>query len=136
MEFLKKLKVRFYTAIVFIVLGLVLIAVGLMNATEMASSFGLMFVVIGIARIIQYKRITKDEESLHQREVAENDERNVMVWTKARSLAFSIYIMITCCAIVVLYLMNMTSIAQIVAYNLFSFILIYWVCYFIISRKY
>ncbi len=138
MEFRKKLKVRLYTAIAYIIIGAVFIGLSFtrLGSNEMISSFGAVFAVMGIARIIQYMRITKDEESIHQREIAETDERNVMIWTKARSLAFSIYILAAALAVVVLYLMNMNFAGKIVAYNLFGFVAIYWICYFIISRKY
>ncbi|MDY3972403.1 MAG: DUF2178 domain-containing protein [Clostridia bacterium] len=138
MEFRKKLKVRLYTAIAYIIIGAVFIGISFtrLGANEMISSFGAVFAVMGIARIVQYLRITKDEESIHQREIAETDERNVMIWTKARSLAFSIYILAAALAVVVLYLMNMNFAGKIVAYNLFGFVAVYWICYFIISRKY
>ena len=121
MEFKKKLKVRLYTAIAYIIIGAVVIGLSFtrLGANEMISSVGAVFAVMGIARIIQYMRITKNEESIHQREVAETDERNVMIWTKARSLAFSIYILAAALAVVVLYLMNMNFAGKIVAYNLF-----------------
>ena len=136
MEFRKKLKVRLYTAICILCLGIILIIAGFFSTNEMASSFGLMFAVIGLARIVQYRIISKDEESLHKREVAETDERNVMLWTKARSLAFSVYVLVCAVAVVVLFLLDMDIYAHIISYSLFAFVGIYWLCYFIISRKY
>ncbi|MGN1059433.1 MAG: hypothetical protein ACI4QW_03285 [Clostridia bacterium] len=136
MKFTEKLKARLYASVVIAILGVLLIGVGLFRRTDMASSFGLMFLVIGIARIVQYIKITKNEETLHKREVAETDERNVMLWTKARSLTFSIYILLAAIASVILYMLEMDIIAKTLSYSLFSFILIYWICYFVISRKY
>lgn len=136
MKFTEKLKARLYTSVVIAILGILLIGVGVFRRTDIASSFGLMFLVIGIARIVQYIKITKNEETLHKREVAETDERNVMLWTKARSLAFSIYILLTAIVSVMLYVLEMDIIAKTLSYSLFSFILIYWICYFVISRKY
>lgn len=136
MKFTEKLKARLYASVVIAILGVLLIGVGVFRRTDMASSFGLMFLVIGIARIVQYIKITKNEETLHKREVAETDERNVMLWTKARSLTFSIYILLAAIASVILYMLEMDIIAKTLSYSLFSFILIYWICYFVISRKY
>lgn len=138
MDFNRKMKIRKYAALVIMLLGAGLIAANLTGITgnDILSSLGLMFLVIGAARLVQYKRITADSESLNARRIAETDERNVMLWTKARSLAVSVYSLVTALAVVVLYVFNMQTAAQIVSYCLLSFVVIYWVCYFIISRKY
>lgn len=138
MEFRKKLKVRLYTAIVYIIIGAVFIGLSFtrLGANEVISTFGAVFAVMGVARVVQYLRITKDEESIRQREIAETDERNVMIWTKARSLTFTVYSVAAGLAVIVLYLLNMVFVAQIVAYTVCAFLIVYWICYFIISRKY
>jgi len=136
MAFTEKLKARLYTAIVIGIIGAVLMAVGVVKQIEMASSFGFMFLIIGCARILQYMRITKDADTLKKREIAEGDERNIMLWTKARSLAFSVYIIVAAVAVVVLHILGMNEYAEIVSYSLSAFVLIYWVCYFIMSKKY
>ena len=136
MDFERKLKIRRNMAIGYIVIGMVLIGIGLMGETEMASSFVLMFAVIGIAKLMQYKRITSDKDRLRQREIAENDERNIMLWTKARSMAFIIYIIAAALVIVVLYLVGMAYEASIVSYSLSAFVVIYWICYLVLSKKY
>lgn len=136
MKFTDKLKVRLYAAFVIALIGIGLILTGVFTKTEMASSFGLMFFVVGIARIIQYKRITKNAGTLHKREVAETDERNVMLWTRARSMTFSVYVLLSAAAVILLYLSGVSEAARIVSYTLWLIVVIYWICYFIISRKY
>ncbi|MDD6044645.1 MAG: DUF2178 domain-containing protein [Clostridia bacterium] len=136
MDYAKKLKIRLYVAFAMIGIGIALILTGIFGGPEMASSFGTVFMVVGIARIVQHRRITKDPERLRRREIAEQDERNIMLWTKARSLALSVYTIGAGLAVVVLYLMNMGEAANIVAWCLMGFMVIYWVCYFIISRKF
>ncbi|MDO5396485.1 MAG: DUF2178 domain-containing protein [bacterium] len=138
MEFRKKLKLRLYAAVGYTAIGAVLIIISFFGAAEneMLSAFGAVFIVMGIARIVQHIRITKDEASLRDREIVETDERNVMLMTKARSLTFSIYIMLAGITMVVLYLLNKAFAAQIVAYAICTITLIYFVCYHIISRKY
>ncbi|MBP1581526.1 MAG: hypothetical protein J6A26_03925, partial [Oscillospiraceae bacterium] len=106
MEFKKKLKVRLYYGIGCAVLGIVMMIFGFWRAEEYVSSLGLMFLIIGIARVIQYRRITQTEESLHQREIAEKDERNVLLWTKARSLTFTIYSIVLALVVIILQLME------------------------------
>lgn len=138
MDFNKKMKIRKNIALVYILIGVAMI---LLNVTgivtnDIMSSFGLMLFVMGIARMVQYKRITADSESLNARRIAENDERNVMLWTKARSITTSVYLMLSALAVIVLYIINMQTAAQIVSYCMISFVVIYWICYFIVSKKY
>lgn len=136
MEFKKKLKIRFYTAVSYILIGLAMMAVGLWKGAEVSSSFGLMFLVMGIARIRQYKRITATEESIKNREIAETDERNVMIYTQAKSLALNIYIFCICIAVIVLHLINQAELASILGFNLCLLLVIYWICYAIMRKKY
>ncbi len=137
MNYEKRIKLRFrYVPTVFIIIGLVLIALSYVFEHSMLSSVGLIFVVLGIARLRRYRHITKDAESFRKYEVAETDERNVEIWTQARSLASSIYAIIACTAIIILYALDMQREANVVAINVYGFIAIYWISYFIIKRKY
>lgn len=136
MDYKKRLKIRLYLAITWIVLGIFMIGVSYFTKYDMLSSFGLVFVVMGIARVRRHYRITKDEETLRKYEIAETDERNIKIWTQARSLALSIYIIIACSAVIILHALDMKREADIVAINIFSYIAIYWVSYFIIRKKY
>lgn len=135
MEFAKRLKIRLYTAIVFLALGAGLILFGNLRGVEMATSFGAMLLVLGIARIVQYRRIHRTPETFEARQVKEEDERNVMLWTKARALAFVVYIIAAALGVLVFYLLEMELIARTLSLSLFGLVLIYWVCYFIISRR-
>lgn len=138
MEFKKKLKLRLCLAIGYIILGAIMMILSFIGAAknEMISTFGGMFAVVGIVRVVQYMRLIKDESAIHAREIAETDERNIMIMTKARSLTFSIYIMLSGAAIIVLYLLNKVFAAQIIALVICVFTLIYYICYHIIKRKY
>lgn len=136
MDYKKKLKIRLYAYAVIGVIGLALVVLGNIWRNDMVISFGTMYLVIAAARLVQYRRITKNADTLHAREIAETDERNVLLWTKARSLAFSVYILLASIAIVILYALGTETEARVLAYSLFAFVFIYWICYFIIRRKY
>ena len=138
MDFNKKINIRKRTAQVYVLLGILMIVLNLTGIVknDELSSFGLVFLIIGIAKIRQIKKIMADSESFNERKIAENDERNVMLWTKARSLTFSVYILLSAVAVIVLSILNMESQAKIISYCLFSLLIIYWICYFILSKKY
>ena len=138
MDFRKKLKTRLYLAITFMVLGLIMVVVS--NLVKSANPFfnywGLCLVVIGVARLRGYFRITKNDENIRRREITETDERNVAIMTKARSLTFTVYVLAAAVAIIVLQVLKMTQIAIYLSFSVIALIVIYWICYLIIRKRY
>ena len=136
MEFKKKMKIRLWTNIIYILLGIAMIVVGFITKTEneFVSSFGMTLTVVGLVLI--KRNIVTSDEKLKRREIAENDERNIAIVHKARSWAFSFYVILGCLAVIVLSLLSLHDIASWIGVSVFSLIAIYWICYFIVRRKY
>ena len=134
MDYKKKLKTRLNTAIIMISVGIIFTVSSIFADSEMASTFGAVFLVMGIARVVQYKRLLNDPEEMRRREIVEKDERNVMLWTKARSLASMVYIIALALTVIVMNLFNIPG-RNIVLLCMMGFIIIYWICYFIIVKK-
>ncbi|MEE1245368.1 MAG: hypothetical protein UHM16_06865 [Acutalibacteraceae bacterium] len=137
MDFKKKLKIRLLVAISYVILGIAMVVVFNIIKTEnnFLSSFGFALTVIGIARIRNYFLITKNEETITKRQIAENDERNISIANKAKSVAFIAYILVVCTSITVLYLFNKTQLAFILSGTVCFLLLVYWISYWIISKK-
>lgn len=138
MDYKKKLNKRLYYAIGYIIIGAVLMLLQFMGSVdnEISACFGAVFAVCGVVRIIQYIRLINNKDRMEQREIAEKDERNIMLWEKARSWAFGIYAALAGTAVIVLYMVHMEFVGQIIAYTLCTLVFIYWICYMIIRRKY
>ena len=138
MEFKKKLKQRLYIAVSYIVIGLVLIAADVLNHFEnyYFSSFGTALLIMGVIRLIRHRKITKDEASIHRQEVAETDERTLMMIEKARSWTFSYSVLIAGITVIVLSLMGYHDQAQPFAWYVCGQIGLFWVCWLIIRKKY
>lgn len=137
MEFRKKLKLRLYTALCYIAVGIAMIAVGCFIQTDNSfiSSFGFVLAVMGAARVRNYLIITKNEESVRKREIVETDERNINIINRSRSAAFYIYILLSGAAVVILSLVGARETAVVVSYSLAALVLIYWVCYWIYQKR-
>ncbi len=137
MEFKKKLRVRLSLAIVYIILGLLLMIVFNFTKTpnELLSTFGLAMTVVGIARLRNYLRITKSEETIKRQQILETDERNVSIMNKAKSASFNLYIILVGIAAIVLHLFEKTQVATILSYSVCLLALLYWISYFIINKK-
>ena len=120
MKFKNKLKMRLGIAIVYVIIGVLLVvltSIGIIK-NEVMLAFGTAFGACGLVMIVKNIRIFKSTENFIEKEIAEKDERNIMIWTKARSLTFSVYAVIAGIAIIVLYAVNMEYAAQVIAYNL------------------
>ena len=137
MDFKKKLKIRLFVAISYLILGIAMIVVFNVIKPENSffSSFGFALAIIGIARIRNYFLITKDEETITKRQIAENDERNISIANKAKSVAFLAYILVVCTSITILYALNKTQLAFILSGTVCFLLLVYWISYWIISKK-
>ena len=138
MEFKKKLKIRWYTAAVFILLGIALIVVAVLGSFEndFFVAYGGALIVMGILRLIQHRRITKNEKSVRDRELAESDERFRMISERARSLAFSWSIVAAGIVVIVLSLMGKHDAAQPFAWYVCGMVLLYWIFWVILGKKY
>ncbi|MBE6582404.1 MAG: hypothetical protein E7648_03975 [Ruminococcaceae bacterium] len=137
MEFKKKLKIRLWVAISYIVLGIAMATVSIVSKTEnqFTSSFGLALTVMGIARVRNYFLITKNEDTLRKREITETDERNVSIVNKARSTAFTVYILLAGIFVIVMGFLDKIEISIWVSYSVALLVFVYWICYIIYQKK-
>lgn len=138
MEFQKKIKLRLRSAIASIVIGLALILVEAVAKTgnNFLPAFGFGLILNALLRLRQYRRITKDAESLKRQETAETDERNIQLAEKARSWAFSLYILLTGAAVIVLSLFNRVDAAQPYALSICLLVVLYWLSSIYLHKKY
>lgn len=137
MEFKKKLKARLYIGISYIVLGILMIIGTFMikPTNDFISAFGFALILMGLVRIRNHHIITKNEETIRKQEINETDERNLLIMHKAKSTAFSIYLLLSCIAVIILSIINIHEIAQWISYSVFLLIIIYWICYWIYYKK-
>ena len=137
MDFKKKLKIRLYTAISYIVLGVALIVTAFITKmeNEYFSPLGFAFAVIGIARVKQYFLISKNEETIKKQEIRETDERNIAIANKAKSVSFSLYILVSCIAIIILQILGKSDLVNILGLSVCALLIFYWISYFIIRKK-
>lgn len=136
MDFMKKLKIRFWLAIAYIVIGAALFAIcAFVRENDFLSAFGFAFVVMGIARMRHYLMITRNEETIKKQRIAETDERNIAIASRAKCWAFGIYIIISAAAVVAFHILNMTDISKLISYSICVLVFIYWLSYIIISRR-
>ena len=138
MEFQKKLKTRLYVAVSYIVLGLILISADVLNHFQNSffSSYGIALMLMGILRILRHRKITKDEKTMRKQELMEKDERLQMMSERARSWAFSFSVILAGLAVIVLSLLGYHDHAQPLAWYVCGMVILYWIFWLILGKKY
>ena len=137
MDYKKKLKQRLYIGIIYIALGVMLI-VGVFSSksnNDFISALGFAIAMVGVARIIQYLKISKNEDSIKKQKINETDERNLSIIQKAKSTTFSIYLLFSCTVVIITSLFDMPDVANWFGYSQFVLVIIYWICYWIYQKK-
>ena len=137
MDYKKKLKSRLYIAITYIALGIMMIAGTFATKTDndFISAFGFAMAIMGIVRIRNYFIITKNEETIRKQEIAETDERNLSIQSKAKSATFSIYTMLLGATVIVLSFLGLHEAAKWISYSVLLLLAIYWICYLVYQKK-
>ena len=137
MDYKKKLKSRLYIAITYIALGIMMIAGTFVTKTDndFISAFGFAMAIMGIVRIRNYLIITKNEERIRKQEIAETDERNLSIQSKAKSATFSIYTMLLGTAVIVLSFLKLHEVAKWISCSVLLLVAIYWICYLVYQKK-
>ena len=137
MDFRKKLKIRLYFALSYIVIGIAMLVASFVteNYNEFLSPMGAALLVIGIARVRNHFLITKNDETIKKQQIAETDERNIAISNRAKSISFNLYVLIACVAVIVLQFMEKSFLASTIGLTVCALLVIYWVSYFIISKK-
>ena len=138
MDFKKRMRQRWYLAVSYCVIGLALIVVFWLGETEnyFINSFGFALLAIGITRIVQNRKITKSEESMHKREIMESDERYRMIAERAKGWAFSFCLMAACIVTIVLSVLGYHDYAQPFGWIVALMVAIYWIFWLIANKKY
>lgn len=138
MDYKKKLKQRLYVNLGWAGIGALNILFWCIRQPENTYplSLGIAFVIMSVIRTIQYRQTVKDEQALRQKELAETDERNLMMNERAKSWAFSISVFIAGDLTIILSLLGKQDLALLFAWFLCGMTLLYWICWNIIRKKY
>ena len=137
MEIKKKMMWRIWVYITYILIGAVFCVLRYLGmGSDMLFSIGVAFIVCGAVQSVRIIRLVNNPEKMEERSIAEKDERNIMLWNKARSLAFAIYIFAAAIGMAVMYIMGQETVGLTLAYSICGLVIIYWISYYILRSKY
>lgn len=138
MEFQKKMKQRQLIAASYIALGLVLIIADILKGFENSFffSFGFALTAMGLLRLFQARKISATKQTMRKQEVAENDERTRMICERAKSWTFSLSVTGSGILVILLNILGYREEALPFAWYVCGMVMLYWICWIILRRKY
>lgn len=123
--------------IIMALVGAVLLTLSLKGLLdEFWSGIGAGLVVISALRFVQLARYSHSDEYAQKTEVRNHDERNLFMAEKARSHAFYYSILLEGVGVIVARVAGNVELSVTLGYIACAQMMVYWVSYFILKRKY
>ena len=124
-------------AIIWLVLGLPLIGLSIAGLVDSFwSGMGSALVVIGACRLLRAHRLNKNEEYREKMETYATDERIHFLRTKAWSWAGYLFIICSAISVIVFKILGQDLLSQAASWSVCLMLVLYWVSYFILKKKY
>ena len=123
--------------IALIIAGLALIGLGFAEIVdEFWSGMGSALLVMGAIRLLRFYRLKKNECYREKMETAVTDERNQFIRMKAWSWAGYLFIMVSAVATIIFRILSQDLLSQFASYAVCLMLVLYWVSYFVLKKKY
>ena len=123
--------------IALIIAGLGLVGLGFAEIVdEFWSGMGSALLVMGIIRLLRFYRLKKNDTYREKMETAVTDERNQFIRMKAWSWAGYLFIMVSAIATIIFRILGQDLLSQFASYAVCLMLVLYWVSYFVLKKKY
>ena len=133
----RRIIVQWILPILYVIIGATLGICGeLGKVDQFWNGLGAALVVVGVLRLIRQIRYNTNTAYKEETDTAVNDERNRFIGMKAWSWAGYLYIMIAAVATIVFKLLNQETLMFFCSGSVCVILILYWVSYFILRKKY
>ena len=128
---------KIFVSIFWVVLGAVLTVMNFKYQLDSYwSGLGTAFIVVGALQIMRYVKYAKNEQYREAVDTQNKDERNRFISTKAWATAGYLYVIGSAVAVIVLQLAGLKEISHIISATLCALLVLYWVSYMFLNKKY
>jgi len=128
---------RIVAYMIYIALGACLIALGVMEIVDSFwSGMGGALIVMGVMRVIQFLRYSKDESYREKWDVETQDERNRFLRNKAWAWAGYLFVLLAAVCTIAFKVMGQDLLSMAASFAVSMLVLLYWICYLVLKRKY
>jgi len=130
-------KRRILTSIVWFILGIGLnVACFVTEMDAFWSGLGTAFIFVAILQLIRWFKYARNVEYREKVDVETKDERNRYLASKAWAWAGYCFVLISAIACIILRMMGQELLSLAASSGVCLIILLYWISYFILKRKY
>ena len=130
-------KTEIVLGITWLVLGLAVIALSVLETLdEFWSGMGAALLVVGAVRLLRGYRLSKSDTYREKREVMETDERFRFIRNKAWSWAGLLFVIIGALGTILFKLLGQELLCQAASGAVCLMLVLYWICFFILKKKY
>ena len=124
-------------AVLYIAIGMILVVLAFAGKLdEFWSGMGSALLTIGVIRFIRLYRFQKNEEYREKMEIEEKDERNHFIRNKAWAWAGYLFVLIMAIATIIFKLIGQELLMMAASSSVCLVLVLFWVSYLVIKRKY
>ena len=128
---------RWMLSLIWVLLGIGLTVAGFITQIDSFwSGMGAALIVVGAGQLIRWYKFSRNSEYREKVETMEKDERNRFLTAKAWSWAGYLFVLIAAVASIVLRILGQELLSSVASGAICILILLYWVSYMILQRKY
>ena len=128
---------RMSFSIIWVVLGTVLIALAFAGKVDVFwNGVGSGLLVVGVLQLLRQYRFSKNETYREKIEIEEKDERNHFLRNKAWAWTGYLFVLIAAVSCLVLRIVGQNLLSLVASGVVCLMIVLYWICYMILRRKY
>ena len=129
---------RLALSIFWVVLGLVLFVLAEAEILDSSyfSGMGVAMAVVGTLQVIRNLRYRKDAEYKEKIDIEVTDERNRFLRLQSWAWTGYIVVMVEAAGSIAAHVLGQEIVGQVLSYSVCLIVLVYWISWFILSRKY
>lgn len=128
---------RMIMSVIWVILGLALIALSFAGKVdEFWNGMGFALAIVGTLQLLRQHRFMKNEKYREAVEIAETDERNHFIRSKAWSWAGYLFVIIVGVSVVIFKIAGQDLLSYAAAMAVCLLMVLYWIAYHILKRKY
>lgn len=128
---------KIYLSIFWILLGAVLFGLGTFDIIDSFwSGMGTGLIAVGIVQTVRWVRYRGNSEFREKFDTSANDERNRFLSNKAWAWAGYISVLTGAACVIVFKVMGKDELSLFCSMAVCLLLVLYWVCYFVLNRKY
>lgn len=132
-----KYEKKIYLDIIYIILGAALLGCGIFGILDSFwSGMGGALIGIGAIRVFQFVKFRKNPEYREKIEIESKDERNKFIGTRAWAWSGYAFVMLNAIGTIAFKIAGNEILSQFCAFSVCIVLVLYWISYIFLRRKY